>query len=138
MNILRIGFLLLSGVGFGFGVNNLVDTETYTKENESNEYFYQDFAVNYGGLCHRNEEFFDHMLYDLSDTDQAIVQAKIEELLVEYSISLEELSDDYKVRIDLMNDLMIFLLEEEIDISNHGRFFDYDEVDDWHRGMGRR
>ena len=76
------------------------------------------------------------MLEDLTDEELILVQGKIDELLVTYSITLEELNDDYDVRYDFMNDLMNFLEENEIDFHNYGGYHNHDEEDGWHGGMG--
>jgi len=92
-----------------------------------------------GQGCHDDRDFLEHMLEDLTDEELLLVQGKIDELLVEYLITIEELNDDYNVRYDFMNDLMDFLDENEIDYYNHGGIRDYDDHDDeygWHGGMG--
>jgi hypothetical protein len=131
MNLIKIGLVLITGAGFGFGVDKLADTEVFTTSEEN---FYEHMEEG----CHSDVDFIEHMLDDLSEEDLALVQAKIDELLVDYDITLEELYDDYEVRYDFMNDLMDFLEENEIEYHYHGGYHDHhdDEDDDWHGGMG--
>ena len=139
MYILKIGLVLLTGAGFGFGVDKLSNTDMFTNDNDgyyghmTEEYGYDGHMGGYG--CHDDGELFEHMLEDLTDEELILVQGKIDELLVTYSITLEELNDDYDVRYDFMNDLMDFLEENEIDFHNFGGYHDYDEEDSWHGGM---
>jgi len=137
MNIFKIGMVLLTGAGFGFGVDKLADTEMF--ENDNNEYYEhmnEGYYGHMGGGCHGDGEFLEHMLEDLSDEDLILVQAKIDELLVKYEISIEELDDDYEIRYDFMNDLMNFLDDNDIDYHNHGSNDYHDDEDGWHGGMG--
>lgn len=137
MNIFKIGLILLTGAGFGFGFDKLADSEIIPTNQDrpyGHMYEYEDYS--YGGFCHGNEDFLEHMLEDLSETEKVIVQTKIDELLLEYSITLEELNDDYNVRFDFMNDLMDFLEENDIDYHNHGGYHNHDDEDEWHHGMG--
>lgn len=129
MNIIKIGLVLLTGAGFGFGVDRLADTELLVNDND--EY--------YGHMeegCHGDEDFLEHMLEDLSEEEVIVVQGKIDELLVTYEITIEELNDDYDIRYDFMNDLMDFLEDNDIEYHNHGGYHDHDEEDGWYGGMG--
>ncbi len=128
MNILKIGLILLSGAGLSFGVDKLADTEMLPS---NNDYYYME-----EGYCHGDSDFLEHMLEDLSDEELLLVQGKIDELLVEYSITLEELNDDYNVRYDFMNDLMDFINENDIDYHSYRGYHDYNGEDDWRGGMG--
>jgi hypothetical protein len=140
MNIIKIGLVLLTGAGFGFGVDKLADTEMFPKDYDGYGHMEDDgYYGHMGGGCHGDGDFLEHMLDELSDEELLLVQGKIDELLIEYSITLEELNDDYEVRYDFMNDLMDFLEENEIDYHNHGGNHDHDDHDDeggWHGGMG--
>lgn len=133
MNIFKIGLILLTGVGYGFGVDKLADTEIFPIDNEG--YGHMGEYGNYGYIdgqdCHGDSDFIEHMLDDLSAETVLLVQAKIDELLVEYSITFEELNDDYDVRYNFMNDLMDFFDENGINYHN----FHHDE-DGWYGGMG--
>lgn len=129
MNIIKIGLVLLTGAGFGFGADKLTDTEMFP--NDSNGY--------YGHMeegCYGDEDFLEHMLENLSDEELLLVQGKIDELLAEYSVTLEELGYDYDVRYNFMNDLMDFLDENEIDYHSHGGNHYHDDEYYWHSGMG--
>lgn len=130
MNIIKIGLVLLTGAGFGFGVDKLADTEVLANDND----VYYGHMGEYG--CHEDGELFEHMLEDLTDEELLLVQGKIDELLVTYSITLEELNDDFDVRYDFMNDLMEFLEINEINYYNHRGYHDYDDEDGWRGGMG--
>jgi hypothetical protein len=129
MNIIKIGLVLLTGLGFGFGVDKVADTEIFPNDNDG-YYWHMEEG------CHGDGDFLEHMLDDLSDEELVLVQGKIDELLVEYAVTLEELNDDYDVRYDFMNDLMDFLDENGIDYHNHDGYHDHDEEDGWHGGMG--
>ena len=149
MYILKMGLILLTGAGFGFGVDKLANTQIAPNDNdgyyghmdEEDGYYghmteedgYYGHMGGYG--CHGDGELFEHMLEDLSDEELLLVQGKIDELLVTYSITLEELNDDYDVRFNFMIDLMDFLEENEIDFHSQGGYH-YDDEDDWHGGMG--
>jgi hypothetical protein len=141
MNIFKIGLVLFTGAGFGFGVEKLADTEMFPNDNDG--YGHMEEEGYYGhmsdGGCHGDGDFLEHMLEDLTDEELILVQAKIDELLVTYSITLEELNDDYDVRYDFMNDLMDFLEENDIDYHNHSGIHDHynqDDEDGWYGGMG--
>jgi hypothetical protein len=137
MNIFKIGLVLLTGAGFGFGVDKLADTEIFPNDNDGYGHMEDGYYGHMGEEgCHGDGDILEHMLDDLSDEELVLVQGKIDELLVEYAITLEELNDDYDVRYDFMNDLMDFLEENEIDYHNHGGYHDHDEEDGWHDGMG--
>lgn len=131
MNIFKIGLALLTGLGFGFGVDKVADTEMFPNPNDNEGYYWH-----MEESCHGDGDFLEHMLDDLSDEELVLVQGKIDELLVEYAVTLEELNDDYDVRYDFMNDLMDFLDENGIDYHNHDSYHNHDEEDGWHGGMG--
>lgn len=113
MNILRIALVLLTGLGFSFGFDKLADPPMYQEEYENN----------YGHMgtsgCYRDDEFLDHMIELLSEEEALLVQNKIEELLVKYDITLEELEDNYEIRYDFMDELMDFFVESDINVHNH-------------------
>ncbi len=144
MNILKIGLVLLTGAGFGFGVDKLSDTDI-TESNGDNyyEHMYDEhedenyfFGHMYGGCLDNDGDFLEHMLASLTDEELLIVEEKIDQLLLEYSIVLEELNDDYDVRYDFMIDIMEFLDENEIYYHNNREFGHHTDGDDWYRGMG--
>ena len=140
MYILKIGLVLLTGAGFGLGVDKLANNEIFTKDSDGYYGHMTEEDGYYGHMggfgCHDDGELFEHMLEDLTDEELLLVQGKIDELLVTYSITLEELNDDYDVRYDFMNDLMDFLEENEIDFHNYGGDQDSDEQNSWNGGMG--
>mgnify|MGYP000188309769 FL=1 len=121
MNILKIGLILLTGAGFGFGVDKLAGIEASPNTTDT---YYGHMDESY---CHGDGDFLEHMLEDLSAEDLVLVQAKIDGLLIQYDVTLDELYDNYEVRYDFMNDLMIFLEDNQIDFHNHQEF---------HGGMG--
>lgn len=133
MNIIKIGLVLLTGAGFGVGFDKIADSEILPI-NQDTPYGHMFVDDEYGEtvFCHGDEDIIEHMLYNLSEEDQLLVQAKIDDLLIEYSISIEDLNNDYDLRFDFMNDVMEFL--EENDIDYHHRYYNDDE--DWHHGMG--
>ncbi len=130
MYIIKIGLVLLTGAGFGLGIDKLADTDILQNDGD-NYYEHMD-----EGFCHDNGDFLTHMLADLTAEEQVLVQEKIDQLLVEYTITLEELNDDYDVRYDFMTDLIEFLELNEIDYHNNEGFDHHDDDDDWHGGMG--
>lgn len=130
MNIIKIGFVLLTGAGLGFGVDKLAENGAIPSEQET---YYDHFQE---GYCHGETNFFEHMLEDLSEEDAILVQTKIDELLIAYEITLEELNDDYEIRYAFMSELMDFLEENEIDYYGHGGFHNHDDENGWHGGMG--
>ena len=130
MNILKIGLVLMTGLGFGFGVEKLAGADVLPNDSET---YYGHMEE---GYCHSDGDFLDHMLEDLTDEELILVQAKIDELLLTYSITLEELNDDFEVRDDFMNDLMVFLDDNNIEYHNHGAFHDDADAEYWHGGMG--
>ena len=142
MNILKVGLMILLGVGFGFGVDKVVNAEVSPIDEVSqNTEASPNDEVDYyghmgGGYCFDDGDFIEHMLADLTDEELVLVQGKIDELLIEYAITLDELNDDYQVRYDFMDDLMNFLDENNIVYHNHRGFDDHIDEDVWHGGMG--
>lgn len=113
INILKTGLVLLIGVGFGFGVDKLANKDV--DENQREDYYQHMHEGFY------EEDFIEHMRDDLTDEEMILVEAKIDELLVTYDITLEELNENSEIRYDFMNDLMDYLYENEIDFhSNAG------------------
>ena len=136
MNIIKIGLVLLTGAGFGLGLEQLSNTNITSNNNDYGNHMYEDEDRYNNGFCHNNDVFLDHMLDNLNDEEKVLVQEKIDELLVEYDIDLEDLNDNYDLRHDFMYDLMEFLEENEIYYHRHNRFYDNDsEEDDWYHGM---
>ena len=84
--------------------------------------------------CQRDGELLEHMLENLTEEELVLVQGKIDALLVEESISLEDLNYDFDVRYNFMTDLMDFLEENEIEFHTR-RGYHYDDEDNWHGGM---
>jgi len=128
MNILKLGLLLITGAGFGFGIDKLADTEILPNDDQQ---YYGHIASE---TCHGDDEFFERLLENLNEDEIVLVQGKIDELLLKYDVTLEDLHDDFEIRFDFMSDLMTFLDENEIDYHNHGYYNEYDE--NWGRGMG--
>jgi len=128
MNILKLGLLLITGAGFGFGIDKLADTEILPNDDQ------QYYGHMVGESCHGDDELFEHLLENLSEEEIVLVQGKIDELLLKYDVTLDSLDDDFDTRFDFMDDLMVFLDENEIDYHNHGYYNDYDE--NWGHGMG--
>ena len=134
MNIFKIALVMISGVGFGFGVDKIAETQVDPDVTNENELYYQNMN---GGYCHGENFSFDHMLDDLSEEDQALVQGKIDELLLEMNISLEDLDNDFELRYEFMSELMIFLDDNGIEYHNHGDYNDNNHMGDYgYGGMG--
>ncbi len=127
MNLFKVILVLVTGAGFGFGIDQISHTEIIPNDEEM-PYTYED-----GGFCHRfnNDEFLDHMLEGLSEEEQTMVNTKVEELLVTYDTTLEEVNSNYELRQDFMLDLMTFLNDNDIvyhyDGYHHGGFYNDDE-----------
>lgn len=105
MNVIKIGLVILTGFGFGFGIDQVV--EPLEPNNQ-----YQSFNR---GYCHNEEEFLEHLFDGLTEEETIIIEAKIDELLLTYDVTIEELLEDYEVRREFMMDLMDFLEENDID-----------------------
>ncbi len=120
MNILKFGLVLLTGAGFGFGVDKIADTDFTPMD----RYGYEDHEGRFGhmgeGYCDEDSEFLEHLLSRLSDEDVILVNAKIEELYITYDTNAEALQTDYELRYDFMNDLMDFMEDSNIEFSGHG------------------
>jgi hypothetical protein len=146
---LRIGLVLLAGAGLGFGADRIGDTQMFSNDGDG-YYEYMDEDSYYGHMGgdsyyghmrgeyrHNDGDFLEHMLEDLTVEEQGLVQEKVDQLLIDYAITLEELYDNYDVRYEFMNDLMEFLDLNGIDYHNHGGFDHYnDDENGWHGGMG--
>jgi hypothetical protein len=130
MNVFKIGLALLTMAGFSFGVDKLVKANTLPDDREEH-YEHMD-----EGFCHGNGDFLEHMLTNLTEEETVLVENKIDDLLLEYNTTLEELEDDLDVRYDFMLDLMNFLDENGIDYHNHDTEEHYHDDDDHHNGMG--
>lgn len=134
MNILKAVLVLVSGLGLGFGVDQITETKVEPDLTAENEFYNGHMS---SGYCHGEEFSFDHMLVDLSEEDQLLVQTKIDDLLLEMNISLEDLENDYEVRYEFMSELMLFLDESGISYHNHGNYGDYNHMGDYgYGGMG--
>lgn len=125
MNLVKLGLILLVGIGFGLGLSNLDATALFNNDNdayhttrhnwknESGDY-YGHMGRGYGHYFNE-DEFIDNMLEDLSEEERLVVESKIDELLLKYQITLE----DDEVMFDFMNELMEFIEESEIDFQNY-------------------
>ena len=119
MSMIKIGFVILTGALFGFGVDRINDSEAF--RDSSYGYYMHD------GYCAEEGEFLGHMLENLTTEERILVENKVEELLATYNTTLEDLYQDSELRHDFMSDLMDFLDDNNIDIHDH---------DDWHHGPG--
>lgn len=129
MTFLKIGLTLLFGASFTFGVDQAIKQEDFPGWMHNEEVYEEDYNQEVG-FCHGyNQDFFFHMLEDLSPEDQAIVTAKLDELLEEKGISLEAFEENPHDYPELMYDLMDYLEEEGFD-------FFHSEDNFHHRGMG--
>ena len=117
MNILKIGLILFTSAGIGFGAERI--SNTVSGDNYNSLYHQNYLHMGYEEHCGNDEDFLSHMLEDLSEEDLIIVNAKIDELLLTYDTTLEELFNNAEVRYDFMADLMDFLETNEIDYHNH-------------------
>ena len=99
--IVKIGLVLLTGAGLGFGADRLANTEMFS--NDGDDYYkHLDVDSDYGhmgGEYWGNDDFLEHMLENLTVEEQVLVQEKIDQLLVQYSITLEELNNDYSANV---------------------------------------
>lgn len=134
MNILKLGFVLMTAVGFGFGVDKINDNNDIgVNENDETDY-YNSINTSY---CHSNEEYFgEHMFEYFNEENQAIVHVKIDELLLKYDISIEELEENYDTRHLFMAELMEFLEDNDLDYHYHNHYEYNDENNYRHGGMG--
>lgn len=131
MNLVKLGLILLIGVGFGVGLSNRdvtalfyngsedYHTTHHNWENKSGDYYghmggYSMMDDDYGRYFNE-KEFIEHMLKDLSKEERLLVDSKIDELLTKYQMTLED--DDYLY--DFMDELMDFLEENEINYHNY-------------------
>ncbi|MFK5883448.1 MAG: hypothetical protein QM489_03800 [Candidatus Izemoplasma sp.] len=162
MNIIKIGLVLLTGAGFGIGFDKLADTEILANDvgnypesadienvdeantNEEyvgfehmNEVFEEGWHMN-AEYCHEEGLFLEYMLENLSAEDKFLVEEMINQLLVEYGVTLQELNDDYNIRYDFMIDLMEFINENQIDYHESFEFHNDTDQDYWRNGMGMR
>lgn len=131
MNILRYILVLITATGFGFGLEEVISSNV-EKDNLVNEDINED-SYRFG-FCHSNIDYFlDQMIERLTDEEQIIVQAKIDELLAEYDMTIDQLNSDFNLRYNFMNDLMNFLDESGFDYH-----YDYTENSDYPNHMGMR
>lgn len=118
--ILKLGLTLLLGAGFGLGLNQVRENEIFHTDTE----FYEETKET--EYCHNEGELFTHMLDDLSEEERLIVEEKIDELLIKYDVSLEELYNNRDIHNDFMDELMTFFDEEGIDHHYNNHYDDYD------------
>ncbi|MCF7927222.1 MAG: hypothetical protein K9L74_06600 [Candidatus Izimaplasma sp.] len=133
MTIFKVFLIAISGLGFGFGVDKVVDTDLF--DNHVNSSYSHEETV----YCHQEGDFLTHIQEGLTDEEKLLVENKIDELLIFHSITREDLDNDYDLRHTFLLDLMTFLEENDI---NYPHDFHMDEEnhnhnDDWHHGMGR-
>lgn len=136
MNVFRIGFILLTLTGVGIGVDKINDPLEDTTVIQAEE---QTYSYMSPGYCHNNDNdgyFLEHMLDSLSEEEYILVQSKVDELLIKYDISIDDLFNDYQTRYDFMLELMEFIDGNDIKYHYHGSFHNYDG-DEYRRfGMG--
>ena len=83
MNIIKFVLVLLTGAGFSFGVDKLVETEIFPNDRDPYDHMGEDYYGHMGGYgCHGDGEFLEYMLEDLTDEELILVQGKIDELLI--------------------------------------------------------
>ena len=92
-----------------------------------------DLAGSISGGC-IEEDFLTHMLEGLSEEDRILVEEKIEELLLEQGLTIEDL-DNHENRYLIMDDLMIFMEENELIHDYH--YDDFPHHGGRHHGMRR-
>ncbi len=118
MNIFKFGLVLLTGAGFGFGVDKIVDPDFAPIDG------YEEYEGRFGhmgeGYCDEDGEFLEHFLDELSDEDALIVNAKIEELYLTYDTNYLALQADYELRYEFMTELMDFMEDSGIEFYGHG------------------
>jgi hypothetical protein len=134
MNIFKFALVLLAATGLGFSAEEIIssDIDVGVYLNEENDYY--DFAI---GFCHSNDDYFlEHMLKDLTEEEQEIVQSKIDELLIKYDVSISDLNSDFEIRYYFMIDLMEFLYDSEIEYHYHDNHHNDNEEDDYGNHMG--
>lgn len=140
MNMIKIGFVLLTGASFGFGVDKLVDSKTILVDFDRYEHMEKGYYDHMNEeVCHENGDFLVSVLENLSDEELLLVQGKMNELLIEYSMTIEELNDFFYLRHDFMNEFMDFLDKNEIYFHGYGGSHEYgirDSEDEWHNRMG--
>lgn len=116
MNLLKVALVLLFSGGFGFGVTQIIEEEPWNPDEHL-------------GYCHGEDWDFDHVLDGLSEEEVDLVDARIDQLLLEYGVTMEELGDNHDLRHDFMSELFELLEQDGIELEP------YD--DDWHHhGMG--
>lgn len=132
MNVIKIILVLFTATGLGFGVEEVISSNTEENVYLNEENNYDDRTI---GFCHGNDTyFFEHMLEGLTDEEQLVIQTKIDELLIKYNISINQLNDDINIRYDFMIEFMEYLDESGIDYHNH--YYDENEYGN-HMGMHR-
>ncbi|QVK19066.1 hypothetical protein KHQ81_05010 [Mycoplasmatota bacterium] len=125
MNLYKLGLILLLSVGFGFGLSyldakalfnngyNAYHTNHHNWNNESGDY--SSHMSNLSMMDRDFDQFIEHMLDNLSIEERLLVEAKIDELLTEYQITLEEISKNDEVMFNFLDNMMGFFQKEEID-----------------------
>lgn len=122
MNIIKIGLLLVTGLGFGFGVDSFTNLDQIENEQDN---LYTDVYPRY---CHNEEYYIEHLLQNLTEEEQILVQNKIDQLLLEYNLSIEEMLNDIDIRHEFMYELMEFMYDNDIEYHYHNN-------NEWHHGM---
>ncbi|MGS0972258.1 MAG: hypothetical protein ACVCEJ_03310 [Candidatus Izemoplasmataceae bacterium] len=128
--IFKLGLTLLLGASFGLGLNQVRQSEIFHTDTE----FYEENSET--GYCHNEGEVFTHMLDNLSEEERLIVEEKIDELLIKYDVSLEELYNNRDIHYDFMDELMTFLDEEGIDYHYNNHYDDYEGPQHYGGHMG--
>jgi hypothetical protein len=137
MNIFKLIMVALTATGLGFGVDEVIKSDIEEKAFINEQSSYEDFTP---GYCHRNDEYFlEHMLDQLTVEEQVAVQSKIDELLIKYDISFDDLNYDFDEIHNFMLELMDFFNENGINYQYHGNHNDNNEEFEYghHMGMHR-
>lgn len=103
MILFRLGLLFIIGSGLGFGINQFT-------ENTVNNNFEQ-------GHCYQEDFNFNDMIISLSEEDQMLIEEKLNELLLEYGITIEDFNSNIEIRRNVMFNLVNFMMENDIDFS---------------------
>ena len=105
MNIIKLGIAFLTMFGVSYGVDHISTNRQ------------EPIIQNTANHCESNE-LFGHMLQDLSVEDRLLVEAKINELLITYETSEEELLNNFDLRHEFMEELMVFFQDNDFNFED--------------------
>lgn len=119
MNTLKFIAITILGLGLGFGASQVL-ADTNDVPFDTNPGSTED--TDYGFGCHMDEgEFMEYYIDQFSEEDQAIIEAYIDTLLIEYNVTIEELFDDYELRHELMDEILTFIDEQGLEpVEDYG------------------